>query len=218
MILDFFRVRRSGWFLIALLTAGTTAARAQQGQIGNTGTRPGSRPQYSSERDTGAFLGGVPPSIDADGYIHAGRGRPDHPPRVIGRASLRFDNQGRAWWHARYGDTFGSAVSPVRAHSSYDNLTPGTNQTSGPAGRTVWQGTQANGASGIIYRTGTGVWMQRDGAGKVFPFVETVTDPEMIVLHDNNRDLYVRIYADGTAYQSLGGRGWSLLSAGRWVR
>jgi hypothetical protein len=60
----------------------------------------------------------TPPRIDRDGNIWSGSSR--GPERIIGKATLKHDSQGRAYWVSSYRNSNGRVKSPVRAQSKYD--------------------------------------------------------------------------------------------------
>ena len=60
----------------------------------------------------------TPPRIDRNGNVWSGSSR--GPARIIGKATLRHDSRGRAYWVSSYRNSYGRVKSPVRAHGKYD--------------------------------------------------------------------------------------------------
>lgn len=55
------------------------------------------------------------PYIDANGNVWSGSGSGGSAGSVVGKASLQYNNQGRAYWVSNYSNIYGRVQSPIRA-------------------------------------------------------------------------------------------------------
>lgn len=86
-----------------------------------TGVRIDVVPRFPRPQESTSGLTVItPPSMDRDGYISGGSSRSDYGQNRVGRGTLSYDSEGRAFWYSNYRNNFGSVQSPVRAYPKYD--------------------------------------------------------------------------------------------------
>lgn len=77
----------------------------------------------------------VPPHIDRDGRIWSGSGSGGGSGSVVGRANLKLESDGSAYWYSNYANGYGRVQSPVRAFLKYDRPNPANRLGQVKAGR-----------------------------------------------------------------------------------